>query len=40
MNALRPAGPQDYAAWILAVAAVVTVIRIHLLPAPIAGTRG
>jgi predicted PurR-regulated permease PerM len=37
MNALRPAGPQDYAAWILAVAAMVTVISIHLLPALIAG---
>ena len=37
LNALRPAGPQDYAAWILAVAAMVTVISIHLLPALIAG---
>ena len=37
MSALRPAGPQDYAAWILAVAAMVTVISIHLLPALIAG---
>lgn len=37
MNAPRPAGPQDYAAWILAVAAMVTVIEIHLLPALIAG---
>ena len=37
MNALRPASPQDYAAWILAVAAMVTVISIHLLPALIAG---
>ena len=37
MNALRPAGPQDYAAWILAVAAMVMVISIHLLPALIAG---
>ena len=37
MNTLRPAGPQDYAAWILAVAAMVTVISIHLLPALIAG---
>jgi len=37
LNALRPAGPQDYTAWILAVAAMVTVISIHLLPALIAG---
>ena len=37
LNALRPAGPQDYAAWILAVAAMVTVISSHLLPALIAG---
>ena len=37
MSALRPAGPQDYAAWILAVAAMVMVISIHLLPALIAG---
>ena len=37
MNALRPAGPQDYAAWFLAVAAMVMVISIHLLPALIAG---